>query len=201
MATDQDKARARRLYKRLQERYPDAHCALIHDGPFQLLVATALSAQCTDKLVNQVTPELFAAFPDPQTLADAPLEAIEARVNRVNFWRNKSKNLKGMARKLVDLHGGEVLDGAGHADGVLTLRVDGKGQRAVGQSVRDGPVGDPKPIDHFLAHRHAAGAHAGAALQHLDPEPLAHGVAVHHLLDNRMQGRFAHDGKVGVRCT
>ncbi|MEM0914196.1 MAG: endonuclease III [Planctomycetota bacterium] len=100
--------RAARIYKRLHERYPDAHCALVHDNPFELLVATILSAQCTDNLVNQVTPDLFKALPTPQAMADADLATIESLVNRVNFWRNKSKSLHGMARRLVDEYHGEV---------------------------------------------------------------------------------------------
>lgn len=100
--------RAAKLLADLKARYPDAHCALIHDGPFQLLIATILSAQCTDKLVNQVTPDLFKAFPDAQTMATAPLAAIEEKVNRVNFWRNKAKFLKAAAELLVAKHGGQV---------------------------------------------------------------------------------------------
>ncbi len=101
-------ARAAKLFAALQTRYPHAHCALIHDGPFQLLIATILSAQCTDKLVNQVTPDLFKAFPDAKALAKAPLEKVEAKVNRVNFWRNKAKNIKAAAQLLMDEFGGEV---------------------------------------------------------------------------------------------
>lgn len=105
---DAARARAARLFDALRARYPDAHCALIHDGPFQLLIATILSAQCTDKLVNQVTPSLFKAFPDAKALAAAPLEKVEAQVNRVNFWRNKAKNIKAAAQLLVDEFGGQV---------------------------------------------------------------------------------------------
>lgn len=100
--------RAAKLLADLKARYPDAHCALIHEGPFQLLIATILSAQCTDKLVNQVTPALFKSFPDAQAMAAAPLAAIEEKVNRVNFWRNKAKFLKATAELLMAKHGGEV---------------------------------------------------------------------------------------------
>ena len=110
MPTANEKARARRIYDRLQARYPDAKCALIHDGPFQLLVATVLSAQCTDKLINQVTPELFATLPTADAMARAPLELIESKVRRVNFWRNKAKHLKGLGQMLMDEHGGVVPD-------------------------------------------------------------------------------------------
>ncbi|MEM6553292.1 MAG: endonuclease III [Planctomycetota bacterium] len=107
-APERDRRRAARIYKKLLERYPDAHCALIHDNPFQLLVATILSAQCTDNLVNQVTPGLFKALPTPEAMANADLAEIESLINRVNFWRNKSKSLHGMARRLVDIYDSEV---------------------------------------------------------------------------------------------
>lgn len=106
--TPRAKARAAELFGALQVRYPDAHCALSHEGPFQLLIATILSAQCTDKLVNQVTPGLFKAFPDAKALAAAPLAKIEEKVNRVNFWRNKAKNIQAAAQLLVDEFGGAV---------------------------------------------------------------------------------------------
>ncbi|MEM6394442.1 MAG: endonuclease III [Planctomycetota bacterium] len=107
-APEPQRRRAARIYKKLLERYPDAHCALIHDNPFQLLVATILSAQCTDNLVNQVTPGLFQALPTPEAMADADLAEIESLINRVNFWRNKSKSLHGMARRLVDVYDSQV---------------------------------------------------------------------------------------------
>lgn len=107
-APEPQRRRAARIYKRLQERYPDAHCALIHKNPFELLVATILSAQCTDVLVNKVTPPLFAALPTPQKMADADLAMIEQHVSRVNFWRNKAKNLHAMANMLVEEYDSEV---------------------------------------------------------------------------------------------
>lgn len=107
-APEPDRRRAARLYKRLQQRYPDAHCALIHRNPFELLVATILSAQCTDTLVNKVTPDLFAALPTPKQMADADPATIERLVSRVNFWRNKAKNLHAMANRLVDEYDSEV---------------------------------------------------------------------------------------------
>lgn len=107
-APEKDRRRAARIYKKLQEKYPDAHCGLNHTNAFELLVATILSAQCTDVLVNQVTPGLFKKLPTPQLMARAELATIEALVNRVNFWRNKAKSLKGMAQMLVDKHDGRV---------------------------------------------------------------------------------------------
>ena len=83
-------------------------CALHHDDPFQLLVATILSAQCTDERVNAVTPGLFAAFPDADALADAPLETVEDIIRSTGFFRAKARNLVGMAQAVRDRFGGVV---------------------------------------------------------------------------------------------
>ncbi len=107
-APEAERRRAGQIYKLLQKKYPDAHCALIHSNPFELLVATILSAQCTDNLVNQVTPGIFQKLPTPQAMAQADLKTIDSLVNRVNFWRNKAKNLSAMAKMLVQKHGGQV---------------------------------------------------------------------------------------------
>lgn len=96
------------ILARLAGAYPESGCSLDHATPFQLLVATVLSAQCTDALVNRVTPGLFRRFPSPAVLADATLEEIEDAIRQVNFYRNKAKALQGLARALVDEHGGEV---------------------------------------------------------------------------------------------
>ena len=96
------------LHGRLTTLYPDAHCELDFQTPLQLLVATILSAQCTDKRVNMVTPALFAAYPTAQALADAPIEHLEELVKTTGFFRMKAKNIQGMARALVERHGGEV---------------------------------------------------------------------------------------------
>ncbi|HEX6057815.1 MAG TPA: endonuclease III [Gemmatimonadaceae bacterium] len=101
-------SRAAALYERLAETYPDARCALDHRTPFELLVATILSAQCTDKRVNMVTPALFAAYPTPAALAAARQEDVEEIIRSTGFFRNKAKSIIGMAGALVDRHGGEV---------------------------------------------------------------------------------------------
>ena len=103
-----DPERAARLYDVLAGSYPDAHCALHHENPFQLLVATILSAQCTDKRVNMVTPALFARYPDAASLARANQADVEEIVRSTGFFRNKATNLIAMAGALVDRHGGEV---------------------------------------------------------------------------------------------
>lgn len=96
------------IIRRLAVEYPDSRCSLDHEGPFQLVVATILSAQCTDALVNTVTPELFARFPTPEAMAAAPAEAIETAIGRLNYYRTKARSLKGMATALEERHGGEV---------------------------------------------------------------------------------------------
>jgi len=100
--------RAARIYDILAATYPDAHCALDHANAFQLLVATILSAQCTDKRVNMVTPALFARYPDAAALASAKQEDVEEIIRSTGFFRNKATNLIAMAGALVDRHGGEV---------------------------------------------------------------------------------------------
>ena len=102
------KGRARETVARLKEEYPDAVCALIHADPYQLLVATILSAQTTDERVNSVTPALFARYPTPADLAAANPEELERVVHPTGFFRSKAKSLIGMASALVERFGGEV---------------------------------------------------------------------------------------------
>ena len=101
-------SRAKTLVQRLREAYPDAHCSLDFASPFQLVIATILSAQCTDKRVNMVTPELFRRWPDAAALAGAKQRDLEAVIRSTGFFRAKAKSLLGCARALVDRHGGEV---------------------------------------------------------------------------------------------
>jgi endonuclease III len=102
------RVRTAEILRRLGQAYPDSRCSLDHRNPFELLVATVLSAQCTDARVNAVTPGLFARFPDPGSLANAPYEEVEDAIRSVNFFRNKSRALLGLAQALVEQHGGEV---------------------------------------------------------------------------------------------
>ena len=102
------KERAERIYEILESEYPDAHCALVHRNPFQLLAATILSAQCTDERVNMVTPELFARFPDARALAGADQGEVEEIIRSTGFFRSKARNLIGMADAVVERHGGEI---------------------------------------------------------------------------------------------
>jgi endonuclease-3 len=92
----------------LKGRYPDVKTPLVHRNAFELLIATILSAQCTDRQVNAVTPSLFAAFPTPEALAAAPQAAVEKKVHGTGFYRNKAKNIRKCAEILAREHGGEV---------------------------------------------------------------------------------------------
>lgn len=101
-------ARAPEILERLKRAYPDAHCALDHADAYQLLVATILSAQCTDARVNLVTPALFAAYPGPAALARARQPDVERLIQSTGFFRNKAKNLIAMAQAVMAGHGGEI---------------------------------------------------------------------------------------------
>jgi endonuclease-3 len=92
----------------LDEAYPEVECALTHSSPWELLVATILSAQCTDVRVNMVTPELFRRFPTPQAMAKATLPQLEVLIRTTGFFRNKAKSIKGAAAKVVAEFGGKV---------------------------------------------------------------------------------------------
>jgi endonuclease III len=100
--------RAREIYDRLIAHYPDAHCALDFKSPFQLLIATILSAQCTDKRVNMVTPALFKRYRTPAALAAARPEELEEMIKSTGFFRNKTKSLLGMSGAVAERHGGKV---------------------------------------------------------------------------------------------
>lgn len=100
--------RTREIRDRLGEEYPDAHCALDHRSPLELLVATILSAQCTDKRVNLVTPALFARYPSAADYAAAELAELEELVRSTGFFRNKARSLKALGQALVADHDGEV---------------------------------------------------------------------------------------------
>jgi endonuclease-3 len=102
------KARAEEVRARLAVEYPGAECALVHDNPFQLLVATILSAQTTDENVNKVTPALFAKYPTAADLAHADPDDVEQLVFQTGFYRSKTKNLLGMAHALEEQFDGEV---------------------------------------------------------------------------------------------
>ncbi len=100
--------RAKKIYSTLNKNYPSAKCSLDFRNPWQLLVATILSAQCTDKRVNMVTPLLFKTFPTPEKMARAPLSVIEKHIRSTGFYKNKAKSLKGSAQKILTDFNGKV---------------------------------------------------------------------------------------------
>jgi endonuclease-3 len=102
--------RAPEIYRRLSAQYPDAKCALDHRNPYELIVATILSAQCTDKRVNMVTPALFEKYPDAAALSRAKSEELEETIKSTGFFRNKTKSLLGMSAAVTETHGGQVPD-------------------------------------------------------------------------------------------
>lgn len=105
---DDRKKRARSVVRQLKKLFPVAECALHHHSAFQLLVATILSAQCTDERVNQSTPELFEKYPDAEALKNSKQSDVEAIVHPLGFFRNKAKNIRAMATMLVDEFDGKI---------------------------------------------------------------------------------------------
>jgi endonuclease-3 len=161
------KARARRIDRVLADAYPDAWCALRHENAWQLLVATILSAQCTDERVNMVTPALFERWPTPRALAAADPAALETMIHSTGFFRQKAKSLLGVATAVTEEFGGELpremdtlvtLPGIGRktanvllgtAYGVPSIVVDTHVNRLanrLGLTVED----DPTKIEHDL---------------------------------------------------
>lgn len=106
--TKAQKERALEILNELYKYYPNPHCELDHRNPFELLIATILSAQCTDVRVNKTTPALFETYPTPELMKDAPLKELEELVRSTGFYRNKAKSLKETSRILVEEFGGEV---------------------------------------------------------------------------------------------
>ena len=108
VAATQQKARVRKIIARLKREYPDATCALQHHSALELVVATILSAQCTDARVNMVTPHLFAKYRTAADYAAADPRVLETEIQSTGFFRNKTKSIIGMAQALVERHGGQV---------------------------------------------------------------------------------------------
>lgn len=166
--------RARAINRRLAEVYPDAHCELDYDTPYQLLVATVLSAQCTDVRVNQVTPGLFARFPDAAATASADRTELEELIRPTGFYRAKAESLLGLSRDIVERYDGEVpgrlrdlttLRGVGrktanvvlgNAFGVPGITVDthmGRLARRLGLTVEEDPVAVEKDLMALIERR------------------------------------------------
>jgi endonuclease III len=102
------KERAARIVRILAKLYPDAHCALHHEDPLQLLIATILSAQCTDVRVNMVTPALFARYPDAKAFAEAQQSELESAIQSTGFFRNKARNIIACCLQIQEKHAGQV---------------------------------------------------------------------------------------------
>jgi len=155
------KVRAKLIYRQLSKNYPNVRCELDYKNAFQLLVATVLSAQCTDKRVNQTTPALFKKYPNPQKMAKADLRDIQKLVKSTGFFRAKAKNIKGLSNKIMEDFDGKVpsnledlitLPGVGrktanvvlgHAFGIPGITVDthfGRLSRRFGWSKQSNPV-------------------------------------------------------------
>ena len=100
--------RVAEILKILHATYPDVECALVHANPWQLLVATILSAQCTDVRVNMVTPKLFATYPTPKAMSEAPIEALEELIRTTGFYHNKAKSIQGAGRVITEKFNGKV---------------------------------------------------------------------------------------------
>ena len=129
-STEAKAARTRKIIAGLERTYPDAHCELNFSNPLELLIATILSAQCTDKRVNLVTAELFKKYRSAADYASAPLTELEGAIKTTGFFRNKAKNIKACCATLVAKHGGEVprsmeelhaLDGVGRKTANVVL--------------------------------------------------------------------------------
>ena len=102
------KQRTDEVIKRLKKAYPDAHCALVHTSPFELLVATILSAQCTDVRVNIVTADLFRKYRGPQDFLNVAQTELEKDIHSTGFFRNKAKNIQAACQRIIEVYGGEV---------------------------------------------------------------------------------------------
>jgi endonuclease-3 len=157
------RARASEIVKLLEQAYPDAACALAHRNPFELLVATILSAQCTDKMVNQVTPRLFARYPDAPALADAPPAEVERIIQPTGFFRQKTKSLQAAARDIVERFGGAV---PGTLEALVTLR-------GVGRKTANVVLGDAFGVPGLTVDTHMARVNRRLGLtRHEDPQKI-----------------------------
>ena len=102
------KKRTAEIIRRLKKAYPDAHCALNHTNPFELLIATILSAQCTDERVNIVTADLFRKYRGPEDFVKVSQQELERDIHSTGFFRNKARNIKAASQRLIDVYGGEI---------------------------------------------------------------------------------------------
>jgi len=168
------KVRAKAIYRQLTKSYPNVRCELDYNSAFQLLVATVLSAQCTDKRVNQTTPALFKKYPNPKKMSKADLKDIQRLVKSTGFFRAKAKNIKALSNKIVENFDGDVpsnledlitLPGVGrktanvvlgHAFGIPGITVDthfGRLSRRFGWSKQSDPVKVEFEVGELIAEK------------------------------------------------
>jgi len=108
LSSPQEKNRTRKIIAKLRKAYPDAHCSLIHNSPFELLIATILSAQCTDERVNIVTADLFRKYRSCEDYINVAPSGLEQDIHSTGFFRNKTKSIQGACKKMIEEHGGQV---------------------------------------------------------------------------------------------
>ncbi len=171
------------LLDKLDTCYPDAHCELDYGSDWQLLVAVILSAQCTDKRVNQVTPKLFERASSPQDFVDIPLEELEKLIYSCGFYHNKAKNIKLAARDVVEKFGGAV---PGTIDELVTLA--GVGRKTANVVFAVGFKGQAMPVDtHVFRLAHRLGLSDGKTPEAVEKDlrvviPEKYYTRAHHLL-------------------
>ena len=171
------------LLDKLDTCYPDAHCELDYGSDWQLLVAVILSAQCTDKRVNQVTPKLFERASSPQDFVDIPLEQLEKLIYSCGFYHNKAKNIKLAARDVVEKFGGAV---PGTIDELVTLA--GVGRKTANVVFAVGFKGQAMPVDtHVFRLAHRLGLSDGKTPEAVEKDlraviPEKYYTRAHHLL-------------------
>ncbi|MCW8129216.1 MAG: endonuclease III [Planctomycetota bacterium] len=155
----------RRVNQALARAYPDAHCWLTHASPLQLLVATILSAQCTDARVNMVTPALFAKYPDAAALAQASLRELEKMIQSTGFYRNKALSIQSACRDIVAKHGGQVPD---NLEALTALR-------GVGRKTANVVLGNAFGIPGMVVDTHVGRLSVRLGLtRHKDPVKVEH---------------------------
>lgn len=171
------------LLDKLDTCYPDAHCELDYGSDWQLLVAVILSAQCTDKRVNQVTPKLYERASSPQDFVDIPLEELEKLIYSCGFYHNKAKNIKLAARDVVEKFGGAV---PGTIDELVTLA--GVGRKTANVVFAVGFKGQAMPVDtHVFRLAHRLGLSDGKTPEAVEKDlraviPEKYYTRAHHLL-------------------
>jgi len=175
------RSRARKISAALAKAYPRAWCALHYRQPWELLVATILSAQCTDERVNEVTPELFKKYPAPKALASAPASEVEAVIRPTGFYRQKAKTITGCMRELVERHAGRI-----PADIDALVKLGG-----VGRKTANVVLGTAMGVPAIIVDRHVKRVAARLGLtRNNDPDRIE--AALRELLPPRQWTRFSH---------